>query len=62
MTKEQHDKLKVSQKTYLDAKEKLDDQLLKLKERREAYKEEGHVHEDNIMRENAKLQVTLTKP
>ena len=45
------------QKQYLDAKLKLEDQLLKLKEEREALKERGNQHEDNIMRENAKLQV-----
>jgi hypothetical protein len=30
---------------------------LKLKEQREALKEDGAVHEDLIMKENAKLQV-----
>ena len=45
------------QKQYLDAKLKLEDQLLKLKEEREALKERGNTHEDKIMRENAKLQV-----
>ena len=57
MTKEQHDKLRTQQKQYLDAKDKLDAQLLKLKEQREALKEDGAVHEDHIMKENAKLQV-----
>merc|ERR1712083_834230 len=41
---------------YLDAKQKLEAQLLKLKEQREALKEDGAVHEDQIMKENAKLQ------
>ena len=31
--------------------------MLKLKEQREALKEDGAVHEDLIMKENAKLQV-----
>ena len=39
------------------AAEKLEDQLLKLKEQREILKGQGHKHEDNIMKENAKLQV-----
>jgi hypothetical protein len=34
----------------------LEAQLLKLKEQREALKEDGAVHEDLIMKENAKLQ------
>jgi uncharacterized protein YjbK len=41
----------------LDAKVKLETQLLKLKEQREALKDEGSVHDDKIMKENAKLQV-----
>ncbi len=80
ITREQSDKLKEQQKQYLVAKEKLETQLLKLKEQRESLKvivrllwctrqvmythlffnvnlqEDGHVHEDKIMRENAKLQ------
>ena len=47
------------------AAEKLEDQLLKLKEQREILKGQGHKHEDNIMKENAKLQVNdsvLTSP
>merc|ERR1712086_448020 len=32
------------------------DQLLKLKEQREALKQQGQKHEDTIMKENAKLQ------
>ena len=50
-------KLKTQQKQYVDAKEKLEAQLLKLKEQRESLKEEGAVHEDKIMKENHKLQV-----
>jgi len=56
ITKEQHLKLKGQQKQYLDAKDKLEAQLLKLKEQREALKEDGAVHEDKIMKENHKLQ------
>ena len=47
------------QKQYIDAKLKLEDQLLKLKEEREELKERGNKHDDKIMRENAKLQVTI---
>ena len=43
------------------AAEKLEDQLLKLKEQREILKGQGHKHEDNIMKENAKLQVNTFK-
>ena len=57
LTREQHLKLKTQQKQYVDAKEKLEAQLLKLKEQRESLKEEGAVHEDKIMKENHKLQV-----
>jgi len=42
---------------YEKAAEKLEDQLLKLKEQREALKQQGQKHEDTIMKENAKLQV-----
>ena len=59
ITKEQHLKLKGQQKQYLDAKDKLEAQLLKLKEQREALKEDGAVHEDKIMKENHKLQVKI---
>ena len=48
-------------KQYIDAKLKLEDQLLKLKEEREDLKERGNKHEDKIMRENAKLQVNRDK-
>ena len=48
------------QKQYIDAKLKLEDQLLKLKEEREELKDRGNKHEDKIMRENAKLQVIKT--
>merc|ERR1712243_88863 len=41
---------------YERAAEKLEDQLLKLKEQREALKLQGQKHEDTIMKENAKLQ------
>ena len=42
---------------YLTAADRLEDQLLKLKEQREALKQQGQKHEDSIMKENAKLQV-----
>ena len=57
ITREQHDKLRAQKQQYLEAKGKLEAQLLKLKEQREALKEDGAVHEDLIMKENAKLQV-----
>lgn len=57
MTVEQRDKLKGQQTQYVDAKKKLEEQLLKLKEEREKLKDNGAKHEDKIMRENAKLQV-----
>lgn len=60
ITKEQHDKLKDQQRAYLDARDKLEAQLLKLKEQREGLKEDGHVHDDQIMKENAKLQVRFS--
>ena len=59
ITRDQHEKLKAQQKQYHDAKEKLEAQLLKLKEQRETLKEDGAVHDDQIMKENAKLQVSL---
>ena len=43
--------------TYVEAKVKLEGQLLKLKEQREVLKDAGQKHEDQDMRENAKLQV-----
>jgi len=42
--------------TYVEAKVKLEGQLLKLKEQREVLKDAGQKHEDQDMRENAKLQ------
>lgn len=53
---EQRDKLIKQKEQYEKAAEKLEDQLLKLKEQREALKQQGQKHEDNIMKENAKLQ------
>merc|ERR1719186_83054 len=53
---EQRDKLMKQKEQYEKAAEKLEDQLLKLKEQREALKQQGQKHEDNIMKENAKLQ------
>ncbi len=41
-----------------DAKQKLEDQLLKLKEEREEMKHKGAKHEDETMRDNAKHQVS----
>ena len=61
ITRVQYERLKDQQDKYLVAKEKLEAQLLKLKEQREVLKEDGHVHEDKIMRENAKLQVIRAK-
>ena len=51
------EKLLKQREQYEVAAEKLEDQLLKLKEQREILKGQGHKHEDNIMKENAKLQV-----
>ena len=56
ITREQYEKLKAQKQQYHEAKQKLEAQLLKLKEQREALKEDGAVHEDLIMKENAKLQ------
>merc|ERR1711974_390462 len=42
--------------TYVEAKVQLEGQLLKLKEQREVLKDAGQKHEDQDMRENAKLQ------
>ena len=60
ITREQFDKLRGQKQQYLEAKQKLEAQLLKLKEQREALKEDGAVHEDVIMKENAKLQVIFS--
>merc|ERR1712113_757990 len=56
ITREQFDKLRGQKQQYIEAKQKLEAQLLKLKEQREALKEDGAVHEDKIMKENHKLQ------
>merc|ERR1712210_330339 len=50
------EKLVKQKEQYEKAAEKLEDQLLKLKEQREALKLQGQKHEDTIMKENAKLQ------
>ena len=60
LSSEQRDKLLKQKEQYEKAAEKLEDQLLKLKEQREALKQQGQKHEDNIMKENAKLQVRKT--
>ena len=57
LSAEQYSKLSEQKTQYVDAKEKLDGQLLKLKEQRETLKEGGAKHEDAIMKENARLQV-----
>ena len=58
LTDEQREKLIKQREQYETAAEKLEDQLLKLKEQREKLKESGHKHEDPIMKDNAKLQVS----
>merc|ERR1712066_589427 len=50
------EKLLKQKDQYLTAADRLEDQLLKLKEQREALKQQGQKHEDSIMKENAKLQ------
>ena len=57
LSADQREKLLKQREQYEVAAEKLEDQLLKLKEQREILKGQGHKHEDNIMKENAKLQV-----
>ena len=57
LSDDQRDKLLKQREQYEVAAEKLEDQLLKLKQNREALKSQGNKHEDNIMKENAKLQV-----
>ena len=59
LSDEQRDKLLKQREQYEGAAEKLEHQLLKLKEQRELLKEQGHKHEDTIMKENAKLQVFM---
>lgn len=56
LSPEQREKLVKQKEQYERAAEKLEDQLLKLKEQREALKLQGQKHEDTIMKENAKLQ------
>jgi len=43
----------------MEAQMKLEVQLLKLKQEREALKDRGAQHEDSVMKENAVLQVGL---
>ena len=57
LSEEQREKLLKQREQYEKAAEKLEDQLMKLKEQREHLKAQGNKHEDNIMKENAKLQV-----
>ena len=54
-----HTQLLKQREQYEKAAEKLEDQLMKLKEQRENLKAQGNKHEDNIMKENAKLQVGM---
>ena len=62
LSEEQREKLLKQREQYEKAAEKLEDQLMKLKEQREHLKAQGNKHEDNIMKENAKLQVrTLSR-
>ena len=60
LSADQREKLLKQREQYEVAAEKLEDQLLKLKEQREILKGQGHKHEDNIMKENAKLQVYIS--
>ena len=57
--REKREKLLKQREQYEKAAEKLEDQLMKLKEQRENLKAQGNKHEDNIMKENAKLQVGM---
>ncbi len=59
ITAEQREKFKEQRGQYLEANEKLEAQLMKLKEQREELKERGAKHEDDIMKENARLQVCM---
>lgn len=59
LTHEQRSKFTDQKNQYEDGKAKLSNQLLKLKEQREALKDEGAKHEDVIMKENARLQVKV---
>jgi hypothetical protein len=43
----------------MDTKMKMEFQLLKLKQGREALKDDGAKHEDHVMKENAVMQVNL---
>ncbi len=45
----------------MEAQMKLEVQLLKLKQEREALKDRGAQHEDSVMKENAVIQVHLIK-
>ena len=57
LTQEEREKMLTDRVQYETAAEKLEEQLLKLKEQRETLKTQGKKHEDSIMKENAKLQV-----
>ena len=61
ISSEQRGKLSEQKSQYGEARTKLEGQLLKLKEQREALKAGGAKHEDNIMKENARLQVGKRK-
>jgi len=56
MTQEKRDKLLKTIEEYEAGTEGYEKKLLKLKEHREELKAKGHKHEDNTMKENAKLQ------
>ena len=59
LSEDQREELLKQREQYEKAAEKLEDQLMKLKEQRENLKAQGNKHEDNIMKENAKLQVGM---
>ena len=60
ITAEQRERLRQQRETYREQRSKLSEQLLRLKEEREDMKEKGYKHEDDLMKENAKLQVHST--
>ena len=49
--------MRQQRETYREQRAELSDKLLRLKEEREDMKEKGYKHEDELMKENAKLQV-----
>ena len=57
LTREKRDQLLRQRETQMQLREEKTEKLLRLKEEREDMKERGFKHEDELMRENAKLQV-----